>query len=114
MGLNFAITVGAMAIQTALLLVINFQVEGVIGILSVIFLGVLLSVIFGFAIGCVLNRVKGKEMITTIIIGFLFNSIYQLIFLVGFGTFIPVFNQEIILSRGIGVRNTVDLGTEYH
>lgn len=110
MGLNFAITVGAMAIQTALLLVINFQVEGVAGILSVIFLGVLLSVILGFAIGHVLNRVKGKEMITTIIIGFLFNSIYQLIFLVGFGTFIPVFNQEIILSRGIGVRNTVDLG----
>lgn len=110
MGLNFAITVGAMAIQTALLLVINFQVEGATGILSVIFLGVLLSVALGFAIGHVLNRVKGKEMITTIIIGFLFNSIYQLIFLVGFGTFIPVFNQEIILSRGIGVRNTVDLG----
>ena len=109
MGLNFAITVGAMAIQTALLLVINFQVEGVTGILAVIFLGVLLSVILGFAIGSVLNRVKGKEMITTIIIGFLFNSIYQLIFLVGFGIFIPVINQEIILSRGIGVRNTVDL-----
>ena len=49
-------------------------------------------------------------MITTIIIGFLFNSIYQLIFLVGFGTVIPVLNKDIILTRGIGVRNTVDLG----
>ena len=37
MGLNFAITVGAMAIQTALLLVINFQVEGATGILSIFF-----------------------------------------------------------------------------
>jgi simple sugar transport system permease protein len=49
-------------------------------------------------------------MITTIIIGFLFNSVYQLIFLVGFGSVIPVLNEEIILTRGIGVRNTVDLG----
>jgi simple sugar transport system permease protein len=109
MGLNFAITVGAMAVQTALLLVINFQVEGIKGILLVIAIGVLLSVILGYIIGRILNRVKGKEMIATIIIGFLFNSIYQLIFLVGFGTFIPVINKEIILTKGIGVRNTVDL-----
>jgi len=110
MGLNFAITVGAMSVQTALLLVINYQVDGIRGILLVIFIGVFLSVLLGFAIGHVLNRVKGKEMITTIIIGFLVNSIYQLVFLVGFGTFLPVINKEIILSRGIGVRNAVDLG----
>ncbi|MDD3024031.1 MAG: ABC transporter permease [Syntrophomonadaceae bacterium] len=110
MGLNFAITVGAMAVQTALLLTINYQVEGIAGILLVIILGVFLSVLLGLVIGRILNRVKGKEMITTIIIGFLFNSIYQLVFLVGFGTLIPVSNQEIILTRGIGVRNTVDLG----
>lgn len=110
MGLNFAIIVGAMAMQTALLFVINYQVEGATGILTVLFLGVLLAVISGFAIGHVLNRVKGKEMIVTMIIGFVANSVYQLIFLVGFGTFIPVANEEIILSRGIGVRNAVDLG----
>jgi simple sugar transport system permease protein len=33
-----------------------------------------------------------------------------LIFLVGFGTLIDVPNKDIILTRGIGVRNTVDLG----
>lgn len=110
MGLNFAITVGAMCVQTALLLVINYKMEGVSGILLVVVIGVFLSALMGLAIGHVLNRVKGKEMITTIIIGFLGNSIYQLIFLVGFGTLIPVGNREIILSRGIGVRNTVDLG----
>lgn len=110
MGLNFAIIVGAMCAQTALLFVMNYQVEGAGSILLVIFLGVVLSVVAGFAIGHILNRVKGKEMIITIIIGFLANSVYQLIFLVGFGTFIPVINKDIILSRGIGVRNAVDLG----
>ncbi|MDD3895224.1 MAG: ABC transporter permease [Syntrophomonadaceae bacterium] len=110
MGLNFAITVGAMAAQTALLVAIGYRVEGVAGIILVIIMGVFLAVLLGYLIGCILNRVKGKEMITTIIIGFLFNSIYQLIFLVGFGTVIAVPNEEIILTRGIGVRNTVDLG----
>lgn len=110
MGLNFAVTVGAMAVQTALLIVVGYQVEGVKGIILVIIMGVFLSVLLGYVIGRILNRVKGKEMITTIIIGFLFNSIYQLIFLVGFGTVIPVPNKAIILTRGIGVRNTVDLG----
>lgn len=110
MGLNFSITVGAMAIQTSLLLVIAYNIEGVPGILLVMVIGIFLSVLLGYVLGRILNRVKGKEMITTIIIGFFVNSIYQLIFLVGFGTVIPVFNQEIILTRGIGVRNTVDLG----
>ena len=110
MGLNFAIIVGAMTAQTALLFVINFQVAGARGIVLVLVLAVLLSVLVGFTIGYVLNRVKGKEMIVTIVIGFLANSIYQLIFLAGFGSFIPVVNKEIILSRGIGVRNAVDLG----
>jgi simple sugar transport system permease protein len=110
MGLNFAIIVGAMTVQTALLFVINYQAAGSKGILLVLFLGIMLAAISGFVIGHVLNRVKGKEMIVTIIIGFVANSIYQLVFLVGFGTFIPVANEEIILSRGIGVRNAVDLG----
>lgn len=75
MGLNFAITVGAMAVQTALLIVIGYQVEGIPGIVLVIIMGVFLSALLGYLIGRILNRVKGKEMITTIIIGFLFNNI---------------------------------------
>lgn len=110
MGLNFAITVGAMAVQTALLVAIGYRIEGFQGMVLAIVFGVGLSIILGYLVGRTLNRVKGKEMITTIIIGFFANSIYQLIFLVGFGTVIPVPNRDMILTRGIGVRNTVDLG----
>ena len=109
MGLNFAITVGAMSIQTALLVMIAYNIEGIPGILLTIVFGTAIAILTGYLIGRILNRVKGKEMITTIIFGFFANSIYQLIFLVGFGTVIPVANQDIILTRGIGVRNTVDL-----
>lgn len=110
MGLNFAITVGAMSMQTALLVMIAYNIEGIPGFLLTIVFGTAISILAGYMIGLILNRVKGKEMITTIIIGFFANSIYQLIFLVGFGTVISAPNEAIILTRGIGVRNTVDLG----
>lgn len=109
MGLNFAITVGAMCAQAALLFVINYQVQGIAGIILVALLAIIFSSLTGLVIGHILNMVKGREMIVTIIISTLSNSFYQLVFLVGFGTFIPIINREIILSRGIGVRNAVDL-----
>jgi len=109
MGLNFSITVGAMCAQVGLITVIALGMFNVYGSILAILLSILLAVVFGVLIGLALNKVKGKEMITTIIIGFLANSLYQLIFLVCVGGLIPVKNEEIILSRGIGVRNLVDL-----
>ncbi|WBW99011.1 ABC transporter permease subunit [Oceanirhabdus sp. W0125-5] len=109
MGLNFAVTIGAISAQIGLLLVLDWKIGGVKGILLAIIIGVVLSIFLGNLIGFCLNRVKGKEMITTIIMGFLGTSIYHFIFMVGYGTFIKPHNEEMILSRGIGVRNMVDL-----
>lgn len=109
MGLNFAITIGAISAQIGYLLVLDREIVGIPGLLLVTLISFTIALILGFFMGKILNRVKGKEMITTIIIGFLGTSIYQLIFMVGYGTFITPHNEEIILSRGIGVRNLVDL-----
>jgi len=109
MGLNFAVVVGAMAAQMAYLFVLNMQLYNIAGFLLVIIISVVLSAAFGILIGKALNIVKGREMITSIIIGFLANYIYQLIFMVGFGTVIPVHNKKIVLASGIGVNNMVDL-----
>lgn len=109
MGLNFAITIGALSAQIGFLIAIDRQVTGMPGLLLVVVLAVFIATVLGYLIGVCLNRVKGKEMITTIIIGFLGTSIYQLIFMVGYGTFITPHNTEIMLSRGIGIRDMVDL-----
>lgn len=109
MGLNFAITIGAITAQVGILLVIDRQISGFAGLICACVIALSLSLVLGCLIGLCLNKVKGKEMITTIIIGFLGTAIYQLLFLVGFGTFITPHNSDIILSRGIGVRNMVDL-----
>lgn len=109
MGLNFAVVVGAMCAQVGLVLAVDLQLTGFTGLLFISTIGITLSLIIGALIGLCLNRVKGKEMITTIIIGFLATSIYQFIFMVGYGTIIQPHNQEMMLSRGIGIRNMIDL-----
>lgn len=109
MGLNFAIVVGAMCAQVGLVLAVDLQLTGFPGLLFISVIGIGLSLALGALIGNLLNRVKGKEMITSIIIGFLATSIYQLIFMVGYGTIIQPRNQEMMLSRGIGIRNMIDL-----
>ncbi|MBF0230201.1 MAG: ABC transporter permease [Desulfamplus sp.] len=109
MGINFAIIVGAICVQVAIILAVDFQIPGFKGLLFILTVGISLAIIVGIIIGLALNRVKNREMITTIIIGFLTTSIYQLIFMVGYGTIITPNNNEIMLSRGIGIRNMIDL-----
>lgn len=109
MGLNFAIVVGAMCAQVGLVIAVDMDLTGFSGLLLISVVGIACSLVMGFGIGLCLNRVKGKEMITTIIIGFLATSIYQLIFMVGYGTIIHPHNKEMMLSRGIGIRNMIDL-----
>ena len=109
MGLNFAVTIGAIAAQIGWLFVLDIQLTGFTGIAGAAGIGCGLSIILGWLIGKALNRAKGKEMVTTMIMGFIGTSVYQFIFLVGYGSFIPSHNKEIILSRGVGVRSMVDL-----
>ncbi|HOP30586.1 MAG TPA: ABC transporter permease [Spirochaetota bacterium] len=109
MGLNFSIIIGAMAAQAGWIFMLDLQVPGILGIAGAALSGIFISVICGYIIGSYLNRVKGREMIATIIIGILGAGIYQFIFLVGYGTFIPAHNSELLLSRGAGIRDMVDL-----
>lgn len=109
LGLNFAVTLGAMSAQTALLFMLDQRVAGWSGLLLAAVLGCGLACILGVAVGHAVNRVRGQEMITTMVIGFLGTSLYQLCFLAGHGKWWPVGNAEIVLSRGVGVRSMVDL-----
>lgn len=108
MGINFSITVGAIAAQIAAIIVIDRQIIGVKGYLLAAAISIILAIIFGNLIGFLLNRAKGREMIASMVIGFLGTSLYQLIFMVAYGTIIIPQNKDILLSRGIGLRNTID------
>lgn len=109
MGLNFGIVLGAMAGQIALIFVTDYSFTGLSGLMIAFLVSTPLAIVFGYLVGQVLNRAKGKEMITSMILGFFANGVYQLVFLVFAGTIIPFKTEKLILSTGMGVRNSVDL-----
>lgn len=108
MGINFSITIGAIAAQMAMVIVIDMNLTPVIGFVAAVILSIIFSMIFGNIIGYLLNKAKGKEMIASMVIGFLGTSLFQLVFMVGYGTIIKPFNEETLLTRGIGIKSMLD------
>ncbi len=109
LGLNFAIVLGAMAAQASLFFVVDWGITGVKGILLAMLMASVLSIGLGWLVGRTLNRAKGREMITSMILGFFANGVYQLIFLFFIGSLIPYSKKAFLLPQGVGLRNTVDL-----
>ena len=109
MGLNFGMTLGAMAGELALIFVSDWQIWGIPGVILAMIVSVPFSVVLGLICGKILNMAKGREMITSYIISFFINGIYQLIVLYLMGPVIPISHGSIKLPRGYGIRNTVSL-----
>ncbi|MBT9152431.1 MAG: hypothetical protein DDT35_00651 [Firmicutes bacterium] len=109
MGLNFAVILGAMAAQIAIIAVVHWQIAGINGILLATLLSTPLAILFGLFIGRLLNKTRGQEMITSMIAGFFADGLYMLLLMVIVGTLIPLRNPQIMLPHGIGILNTVDL-----
>ena len=109
MGLNFGMTLGAMAAEIALIFVADWQIWGIPGIILAMIVSIPFSIALGTLCGEILNRAKGREMITSYIISFFINGVYQLIVLYMMGAIIPIKHTTIKLPRGYGIRNTVSL-----
>lgn len=109
MGLNFGMTLGAMAGEIALIFVADWQIWGIPGVVLAMILSIPFSVILGLFCGKILNMARGREMITSYIISFFINGIYQLVVLYMMGKVIPIKHSTIKLPRGYGIRNTVSL-----
>ncbi len=109
MGLNFGMTLGAMAGEIALILVTDWQVWGIPGVFLAMIVSIPISILLGILCGNILNKAKGREMITSYMMSYFMNGVYQLIVLFMMGSIIPIKHSSIILPRGYGVRNSVDL-----
>ena len=109
MGINFAITIGAMAAQIACILVLEWGVQGIGGFALAALLTVPMAALFGFGIGKILNKMKGQEMIGGMILGYFANGLYQLLCLFIFDNIIPINNPNLTIKGSSGIANTMDL-----
>lgn len=112
MGINFAITIGAMAAQIAALWVIEWGISGLAGFLTAMVITMPIAAFFGLLIGKLMNKMKGQEMIGGLILGYFANGLYQLLFLFIFGNLIPLKAPGLVIKGSTGVANTIDLSTE--
>ena len=109
MGINFAITIGAMAAQIAILWVIEWQIPGVRGFLAATALTLPIATLFGYLVGKLLNQMKGQETIGSMILGYFANGLYQLLFLFVFGNLVPMRAPNLVIKGSAGIANTLDL-----
>ena len=109
MGLNFGMVLGAMAGQIGLLFICDWGIVGIPGMVLACLIGTPIAIVLGIFCGHVMNRAKGREMVTGYILGFFINGVYQMVVLYLMGWIIPITNPTLLLSRGYGVRNAVSL-----
>jgi len=122
MGINFGMVLGAMAGQIGLIFAVDWNIVGVPGLVFASLIAVPIAACLGALAGNVLNRARGREMVTGYVLGFFMDGFYQLIVLylmgqvtiwnssaAGWKALIPVHSPSIILSRGFGIRNTLNL-----
>jgi len=109
MGLNFGMVLGAMAGQIGLIFAMDWKIIGIPGLLLAMLISLPISILLGWLCGSIMNKAKGREMVTGFILAFFMNGIYLLFALYIMGIIIPVMNPELLLSRGYGLRNVIDL-----
>ena len=123
MGINFGMVLGAMAGQIGLIFAVDWNIVGVPGLIFASLIAVPIAAILGWIAGQILNRARGREMVTGYVLGFFMDGFYQFIVLYLMGrpaiwavkamgqwrAIIPIHSPSITLSRGYGIRNTVKL-----
>ena len=109
LGINFGMVLGAMAGQIGLVFVTAWEISGVPGLLIAAAIGTPISILLGYFGGVVLNRAKGREMITSMMLGMFVAGLNLFFLLYLCGTIIPISNPSTVLSRGYGIRNTLSL-----
>lgn len=109
MGLNFGMTLGAMAAEIGLIFISDWDIVGIPGMVVASIVATPIAMLLGWWCGRMLNKAKGREMVTGYIIGFFINGVYQFVVLYLMGPVIKMHSSKLILPRGYGVRNTVNL-----
>jgi simple sugar transport system permease protein len=122
MGINFGMVLGAMAGQIGLIFAVDWNIAGAPGLLFASLIAVPIAALLGWLAGTILNKARGREMVTGYVLGFFMDGFYQLIVLYlmgkatvwnsageGWKALIPVHSPAIVLSRGYGIRNTLTL-----
>lgn len=104
-GMNFGLPVGITAGLLGMCMAIQMRLTGFTGFLAAIAMSVIPAIVFGAGYAWILNKVKGKEDIAAIFIGYSFIPIMNFVW-----TVIPFSNREMLYPvGGVGIRPKISL-----
>lgn len=109
-GLNFGITLGAMAAEFSLVVIMILQIDNQpLSIVYWIIVTIIVSAVCGKLLAALFNRTKGHEMIAGLLVGFFANGIYDLLLMVGCGDILQIDVNGLALQKGLPIKATVGL-----
>jgi len=104
-GLNFGLPVGIVAGLLGSTLSMEFGLTGWLGFLGAVGLAIPFGVLFGFAYGLLLNKVKGEEMTIAMYVGFSIVTFFSIFWLL-----LPYKSPNMVWGyAGKGLRTTITL-----
>lgn len=104
-GMNFGLPVGIIGGLVGMCLAVNFRMTGFYGFFMAILFTLMICTLLGWIYGLILNRVKGREEIAGIFIGFSFIPLMNY-----FWTLAPFQNREMLYPiGGQGLRPKISL-----
>lgn len=104
-SMNFGLPIGIVAGLLGMCMAIQMRLTGLTGLLAAIAISVVPAVILGAIYAWILNKVKGKEDIAAIFIGYSFIPIMNFVW-----TVIPFTNREMLYPvGGTGLRPKISL-----
>ncbi len=104
-GMNFGLPVGIIGGLLGMCLAVNFRMTGFYGFCMALLFSLVFCMLLGWIYGLILNRVKGREEIAGIFIGFSFIPLMNY-----FWTLVPFKNREMLYPiGGQGLRPRISL-----
>lgn len=104
-GMNFGLPVGIVSGLIGMCIIVNMRLTGIFGFISACAVTTPIAVVFGYIYGIILNRVKGREDIAAIFIGFSFIPLMNY-----FWTLVPFTNRQMLYPiGGVGLRPKIGL-----
>jgi len=104
-GMNFGLPVGIIGGLLGMCLAVNFRLTGIYGFFVAILFSLLFCMFLGWIYGLILNRVKGREEIAGIFIGYSFIPLMNYAW-----TLLPFTNREMLYPiGGHGLRPRISL-----
>ena len=118
LGLNFGMTVGALAGMLAIIFVrYNYTIfPGIGGLVLCFVIATPIAILFGYLTGKLYNRTKGQELVAGLMLNWFATGLYMVFVLFVIGGIIPVqwghrmINPVPEGARPVGLRHSFDMG----